>query len=78
MKLLVKKLFEILFLLQHNLVVQARMGESTSEAKVNVQVLDANDHEPSFPKSVYETELIEEDYSNLPRTVIKVSVFLVL
>ncbi|KAF2359630.1 Cadherin [Trinorchestia longiramus] len=61
---------------QHELTViatskNAKIG--SNEAHVTVQVLDANDHSPSFALSRHETQITEEDNHNLPRPVYTVT-----
>nr|XP_053635865.1 putative neural-cadherin 2 isoform X3 [Cherax quadricarinatus] len=57
---------------QHELVVEAKVGEATSETKVVVRVRDVNDHAPAFPREVHETQITEEDDRHLPKTILTV------
>ncbi|MPC15766.1 putative neural-cadherin 2 [Portunus trituberculatus] len=55
---------------QYELVVQATVGESSSEATVLVRVTDQNDHAPAFPRTLHETQITEEDDRHLPKTIL--------
>ncbi|XP_071534605.1 putative neural-cadherin 2 isoform X2 [Panulirus ornatus] len=55
---------------QYELVVEARAGEATSEARVKLQVVDQNDHAPVFPRNLHETQITEEDDRHLPKTIL--------
>ncbi|XP_071548441.1 LOW QUALITY PROTEIN: putative neural-cadherin 2 [Panulirus ornatus] len=57
---------------QHELVVEAGVGEARSEAKVVVRVRDVNDHIPAFPRTLHETQITEEDDRHLPKTILTV------
>ncbi|XP_069183734.1 putative neural-cadherin 2 isoform X2 [Procambarus clarkii] len=57
---------------QHELVVEARVGEASTEATVVVNVKDVNDHAPAFPRAVHETQITEEDDRHLPKTILTV------
>ncbi|XP_045113360.1 putative neural-cadherin 2 isoform X2 [Portunus trituberculatus] len=57
---------------QYELVVQATVGESSSEATVLVRVTDQNDHAPAFPRTLHETQITEEDDRHLPKTILTV------
>ncbi|KAK7071120.1 hypothetical protein SK128_019334, partial [Halocaridina rubra] len=55
---------------EHNLVVEVKAGEATSEAKVTIRVVDVNDHSPVFPRALHETQITEEDDRHLPKTIL--------
>ncbi|XP_068212787.1 putative neural-cadherin 2 [Palaemon carinicauda] len=55
---------------QYHLVVEVRAGEATSEAKIDIRVLDDNDHAPLFPRALHETQITEEDDRHLPKTIL--------
>ncbi|XP_068212459.1 putative neural-cadherin 2 [Palaemon carinicauda] len=57
---------------QYHLVVEVRAGEATSEAKIDIRVLDDNDHAPLFPRALHETQITEEDDRHLPKTILTV------
>ncbi|XP_045129226.1 putative neural-cadherin 2 isoform X2 [Portunus trituberculatus] len=57
---------------QHELVVEARAGEATSETRVVVRVQDQNDHAPVFIRTLHETQITEEDDRHLPKVILTV------
>ncbi|KAK8406887.1 hypothetical protein O3P69_007442 [Scylla paramamosain] len=57
---------------QHELVVEARAGEATSETRVVVRVQDQNDHAPVFARTLHETQITEEDDRHLPKVILTV------
>ncbi|XP_042213435.1 putative neural-cadherin 2 [Homarus americanus] len=58
---------------EYSLVVEARVGEAQSEARVVVRVRDQNDHAPVFPRTLHETQITEEDDRHLPKTILTVT-----
>ncbi|XP_068212484.1 putative neural-cadherin 2 [Palaemon carinicauda] len=60
----------VLLAVQYHLVVEVRAGEATSEAKIDIRVLDDNDHAPLFPRALHETQITEEDDRHLPKTIL--------
>ncbi|XP_050723500.1 putative neural-cadherin 2 isoform X2 [Eriocheir sinensis] len=55
---------------KYELVVEARAGEESSQARVVVRVEDLNDHAPVFPTTLHETQITEEDDRHLPKTIL--------
>ena len=50
-------------------------AEAEGRAHVTVQVLDYNEFKPKFPRSLYHTQLTEEDDRHLPKKIISVRSF---
>lgn len=52
--------------------MRALTAIGVGETQVLINVMDANDHSPVFPRDKHETQITEEDDRHLPKAVLQV------